>query len=118
MLRRCLPLLLIPAAAGFVGCNTGSITALNFGSTAIVTGDFDTVEQLIQDVANETTVEAEIALFDGYIDGPRYESEATVEAGQLTNQVEDLLRSSTVSGLQQYKTVFFADGMRGCNQFV
>lgn len=119
MLRRCLPLLLIPAAAGLAGCPPDNgLRPLNFGRTAIVTGDFDTVEQLIQDVANETSVEAEIDMFDGYIDGPRYESEATVEAGQLSAQVEDLLRSSTVSGLQQYKTVFFADGMRGCNQFI
>lgn len=119
MLRRCLPLLLIPAAASLLACpGDNGLRPLNFGSTAIVTGDFDTVEQLIQDIANETTVEAEIALFDGYIDGPRYESEATVAAGVLERQVEDLLRSSTVSGLQQYKTVFFSDGMRGCNEFI
>jgi hypothetical protein len=119
MSRRCSPLLLIPAAAALAGCpGDNGLRPLNFGSTAIVTGDFDTVEQLIQDVANETTVSAEIALFDGYIDGPRYESEATVEAGVLESQVEDLLRSSTVAGLQQYKTVFFSDGMRGCNEFV
>lgn len=118
MLRRSLPLFLVPALVALSGCPNGnSLTRLNFGSTAIVLGDFDTVEQLIQEIANESTVEAEIGLFDGYIDGPRYESDVTVEAGQLQGQVEDLLRSETVAGLQNWNTVFFTDGMRGCNLY-
>ncbi|MCO4771665.1 MAG: hypothetical protein KDA24_16655 [Deltaproteobacteria bacterium] len=118
MLRRCLPFLVIASSLVSAGCpNDVNIGRLNFGSTAIVLGDFDTVEQLIQEVANETTVEARIDRYDGYIDGPRYESDATVEAGVLALQVEDLLRSDTTEGLQQFKTVFFTDGMRGCNQY-
>ena len=118
MLRRRLFLFPAAAAALLAGCpGDNGLRPLNLGSTAIVVGDFDTVEQLIQDVANETTVEADIALFDGYISGPAYESEVNVPAGALEAQVEDLVRSDTVSGLQQYRTVFFTDGMRGCNRW-
>ena len=106
------------AALPLLGCNDTGVQALNFGRTAIVTGDFDTVEQLIEEVSLETTVQAEIVLVDGYIDGPRFESEAPGDGRPLELTVEDLLRTDSTGGLQLYKTVFFSDGMRGCNEFV
>jgi len=100
-------------------CGQGpSLQRLNFGRTAIITGDFDTVEQLIQDLAAETEVQAELQFFDGYIDGPHFESEVDTARVDLPNTVEDLLRAPTNEGLDQFKTVFFSDGMRGVNERV
>jgi hypothetical protein len=102
-----------------VACNPeSSLTRLHFGRTAIVTGDFDTVEQLIQEVANTTTVEAEIHMYDGYVDGPHFETEVGANAGDLALQVEDLLRAETTSGLDQFNTVFLSCGMRGVSDHV
>jgi hypothetical protein len=103
----------LAVALGTSGCQDPNLTRLNFGRTAIVTGDFDTVRQLIQEVANTTTVEADIHLFDGYIDGPHFETETDIEPGDLTNQVEDLLRADTSQGLDQFDTTFLSCGMRG-----
>ena len=112
-------LLLVAGLAALAGCEPDNgIRPLNFGRTAIVTGDFDTVEELIEQVATTTTVEAEIVYIDGYIDGPRYESDAPNDGRPLELQVEDLLRNDSTGGLQLYKTVFFSDGMRGCNEFI
>lgn len=109
-------LMAVPALAG---CDPeSSLTRLQFGRTAIVTGDFDTVEQLIQELANTSTVEAEIHLYDGYVDGPHFETEVTTQPGDIPLQVEDLLRSETSAGLDQFNTVFLSCGMRGVNDHV
>ncbi len=100
-------------AIGLSGCQDPNLRALNFGKTAIITGDFDTVEQLIQEIANTTTVEADIRFFDGYIDGPHFETDTDIDPGDLVDQVEDLLRAETVAGLDQFDTVFLSCGMRG-----
>lgn len=96
-------------------CDDGdTLRALDFGRTAIITGDFDTVEQLIQEVGNTTQVQADIRVYDGYITGPHFEHDIEVtEAFEGT--VEDLLRMDVFAGLASYKTVFFSDGMRGTN---
>ncbi|MEE2828646.1 MAG: hypothetical protein VX498_05635 [Myxococcota bacterium] len=102
-----------------VGCGDGpGLRLLNFGRTALVTGDFDTVEQLLQEVANTTTVEAEIQVFNGYVDGPHFETENVSLPEQLTQQVEDLLRAETTEGLDQFKTAFLSCGMRGVSDHV
>jgi len=99
--------------AGTSGCNDPNLIRLNFGRTAIVTGDFDTVQQLIQEVANTTTVEADIHYYDGYIDGPHFETETDIQPGDLALQAEDLLRADTSQGLDQFDTTFLSCGMRG-----
>ncbi len=101
------------AGLGTSACTDPNLTRLNFGRTAIVTGDFDTVRQLIQEVANTTTVEADIFMYDGYIDGPHFETETDIEPGDLALQVEDLLRADTSQGLDQFDTTFLSCGMRG-----
>ncbi len=107
-------LLLLLVGPGLSGCDPDSgLRLLNFGRTAIVTGDFDTVEQLIQEVANTTQVEAEIQLYDGYIDGAHFQTEVTSAETPPGLQVEDLLRAETHAGLNQFKTAFFSCGMRG-----
>lgn len=109
-------LLLIGALVAGVStsaCNDPNLTRLNFGRTAIATGDFDTVQQLIQEVANTTTVEADIHYYDGYIDGPHFETETDIQPGDLALQVEDLLRADTSQGLDQFNTTFLSCGMRG-----
>ena len=105
-------------AVPLTGCPETQLSRLNFGSTAIVTGDFDTISKLVQEAAVDTNVEATIAHIDGYIDGPRYESDPSVQPGQLATQVEDFLRGDAAEGLLSYETVFFSDGMRGCNEVV
>jgi len=95
-----------------------NLTRLNFGRTAIVTGDFDTVEQLIQEVANTGTVQAELQLYDGYVDGPHFETDVSAQPGDLALQVEDLLRADTTSGLDQFDTAFLSCGMRGVSDHV
>ncbi len=119
-MRRLLLLTLACAlAAPLVGCDgDDGLRRLHFGKTAIVTGDFDTVEQLIQEVANTTTVEAEIQLYDGYVDGPHFETEVSAEPGDLALQVEDLLRADVSQGLGQFDTVFLSCGMRGVSDHV
>jgi hypothetical protein len=69
-----------------------SLRRLDFGRTAIVTGDFDTVEQLFRELAQETQITADIDLWDGYISGPHFETEVDAGPDQLVNEVEDLLR--------------------------
>ena len=117
MMRRFLPLLiLLPLAVPATGCEgDDGLRRLALGKTAIATGDFDNVDQLIQDVAAQTTVEAEIHYYDGYITGPAIESEPPNGGRPLELQVEDLMRVDSTAGLQQFKTVFLSDGMRGCN---
>jgi len=107
-------LLFVAVGASGVACDPDSgLRRLNFGRTALVTGDFDTVEQLIQEVANTTEVDAEIQLFDGYIDGAHFETEVASAETPPAMQVEDLLRADSVAGLGQFKTAFFSCGMRG-----
>jgi len=99
---------------GASACDPGSsLRRLQFGRTAIVTGDFDTVEQLIQEVSITTSVSAEIQFFDGYIDGAHFESELSDASSQPSQQVEDLLRVDTTAGLDFFDTAFLACGMRG-----
>lgn len=116
-MRRCFPLLILLASALVAtGCpGDDRLRRLALGKTAIATGDFDNVDELIQDVASQTTVEAEIHYYDGYITGPAIESEPPNGGRPLELQVEDLLRVDSTAGLQQFKTVFLSDGMRGCN---
>jgi len=117
-MRRCFPLLILLASALVAtGCpGDDGLRRLALGKTAIATGDFDNVDELIQDVASQTTVEAEIHYYDGYITGPAIESEPPNGGRPLELQVEDLLRVDSTAGLQQFKTVFLSDGMRGCNE--
>lgn len=109
-------LLLMPLLLGTVGCEEEiALSVFNFGSTAIVTGDFDTVEQLIQEESQTTSIAAELSIYDGYISGPHFEHDIDV-AQAFTGTVEDLLRSDPYDGgLGGYDTVFFSDGMRGVN---
>ncbi|HCP46222.1 MAG TPA: hypothetical protein DIU15_09280 [Deltaproteobacteria bacterium] len=119
-MRQLLPLLLVFAVgATGVACEPDSgLRRLNFGRTALVTGDFDTVEQLIQEVANTTTVDAEIQLYDGYTDGAHFDTEVPSAETPPTMQVEELLRAATAAGLGQFRTAFFSCGMRGVAQRV
>jgi len=99
---------------GVSACDPDSgLRRIQFGRTAIVTGDFDTVEQLIQEVSLTTSVSAEIQFFDGYIDGAHFESELSNASTQPSQQVEDLLRVDTTAGLDFFDTAFLACGMRG-----
>ncbi len=106
-------LLISGALLGATGCQDNGIRALNFGKTAIITGDFDTVEQLIQEVANVSEVQADIHRYHGYVDGPHFETEVD-PAPSL--QVEDLLRGN-INTLSSFSTVFFSCGMRGVGEF-
>ena len=121
MVRR---VLLIVAALALLapllaGCNPElNLIRLQFGRTAIVTGDFDTVEVLIQEVANSTPVEAEIHYYNGYVDGPHFETDVGAGPEDLPLQVEDLLRADTSAGLDQFQTVFLSCGMRGVSDHV
>jgi hypothetical protein len=99
--------------AAMTGCNEGSLQRLDFGRTAIVLGDFDTVEQLIQEVSLTTNVRAEIHKYDGFTDGPHWEAEADETFERPALQVEDLLRSDAVDALDNFDTTFFSCGMRG-----
>jgi hypothetical protein len=111
--------LLLVLSTPLMGCGDGpELRRLNFGRTALVTGDFDTVEQLIQEVGNTTTIEADISIFDGYVDGPHFETEDVSQPDQLTLEVEDLLRADTTAGLAQFKTAFLSCGMRGVSHHV
>ena len=106
-------LLAAGALVGSTACTEDSLRNLNLGKTAIVTGDFDTVEQLIQEVANVSNVQADIFRYHGYVDAPHFETEVR---GEPSLQVEDLLRGS-INNLSQYSTVFFSCGMRGVGEF-
>ena len=110
--------LLLAAAVllGATGCDDEiALSVLNFGATAIVTGDFDTVEQLIQEESQTTSIAVELSIYDGYISGPHFEHDIDV-AVAFTGTVEDHLRSDPYDGgLGGYDTVFFSDGMRGVN---
>lgn len=106
-------LLAAGAMTALTGCQDNNLQALNFGRTAIVTGDFDTVEQLIQEVANVSDVQAEITLYNGYVDEPHFETDVD---GIPSLQVEDLLRGN-VNTLSSFSTVFFSCGMRGVGEF-
>ena len=120
MRRALLVVVLLALLSPLVGsCNPEqSLVRLQFGRTAIVTGDFDTVEVLIQEVANTTAVEAEIHLYNGYVDGPHFETEVGAGPENIPLQVEDLLRAETTAGLDQFNTVFLSCGMRGVNDHV
>lgn len=121
MARRALVVLVLLASLALliVSCEPEqSLVRLQFGRTAIITGDFDTVEVLIQEVANTTTVEAEIHLYNGYVDGPHFETEVGAGPEDLPLQVEDLLRAETHEGLDQFNTVFMSCGMRGVSDHV
>jgi hypothetical protein len=108
-----LPILLV-FALGATACDPdGGLRRLQFGRTAIVTGDFDTVEQLLQEVSLTTSVSAEIQFFDGYIDGAHFETEVSSASTRPSQQVEDLLRADTTEGLDFFNTAFLACGMRG-----
>ncbi len=108
--------LLLSLLLGTVGCDDDvDLNVLNFGATAIVTGDFDTVEQLIQEVSQTTAIAAELSIYDGYISGPHFEHDIDV-AEVFNGTVEDLLRSDPYDGgLGGFDTIFFSDGMRGVN---
>ena len=115
----CLALPLALLTAPLMGCGDGpDLRRLNFGATALVTGDFDTVEQLLQEVGQTTTIQADISVYDGYVDGPHFETEDVSLPSQLTLEVEDLLRADTVAGLDQFKTAFLSCGMRGVSHHV
>ena len=105
---------LVLSMLGLSACDPdGGLRRLQFGRTAIVTGDFDTVEQLIQEVSITTSVVAEIQLFNGYVDGAHFETEVSSSTSPPSQQVEDLLRADTTAGLDFYDTAFLACGMRG-----
>lgn len=115
----CLVLPVALLTAPLMGCGDGpDLRRLNFGATALVTGDFDTVEQLLQEVGQTTTIQADISVYDGYVDGPHFETEDVSLPSQLTLEVEDLLRADTVAGLDQFKTAFLSCGMRGVSHHV
>jgi hypothetical protein len=121
MVRRALFVVALLAliAPLIAGCNPEqNLIRLQFGRTAIVTGDFDTVEVLIQEIANSTPVEAEIHYYNGYVDGPHFETEVGAGPEDLPLQVEDLLRAETASALDQFQTVFLSCGMRGVSDHV
>ena len=106
--------LLLLSLLAICGCDPdGGLRRLQFGRTAIITGDFDTVEQLIQEVSNTTAVTAEIQLFDGYVDGAHFDTEVGSSTTPPAQQVEDLLRAETTSGLDFFDTAFLSCGMRG-----
>lgn len=106
------------AAACLTGCTDQDLRRLRFGRTALVMGDFDTVEQLIQEIANDTTVEIELHSYDGYIDGPHWESNFGEDEPRPSLQVEDLVRADVTEGLDQFQTTFFSCGMRGVGDHV
>lgn len=111
------------AAAGLslaliAGCTDSDLRRLRFGRTAIVLGDFDTVEQLIQEIANDTTVEIELHRYDGYTDGPHWETNFGDDEARPGIQVEDLVRADVTEGLDQFQTTFFSCGMRGVGAHV
>ena len=119
VLRRSVLASLLVLAVGLTSCDPdSSLRRLQFGRTAIITGDFDTVEQLIQEVSLTTSVTADIELFDGYIDGAHFETSVPSATSPPSQQVEDLLRADTTVGLDHFDTAFLACGMRGVSQRV
>jgi hypothetical protein len=112
--QRPLIFLLVLSMLGISACDPDSgLRRLQFGRTAIITGDFDTVEQLIQEVSITTAVSADIELFNGYVDGAHFDTEVSSAVSPPSQQVEELLRADTTAGLDFFDTAFLSCGMRG-----
>jgi len=104
---RWLPLLLLLSA-----CSETSVRALTFDRTALVTGDFDNVDVLVDDLQGEILEVVELHAYDGYIAGPALDQ--AVAAPELT--VEALLADEGLRTLSDYHALFLPCGMRGVGE--
>lgn len=91
---------------------------MSFGATALVTGDFDTVDGLLDEVLQGADVEMELQHFDGFIHGPRFATPLPYDESSLELDVEDLLLGDGPEALANFDTAFFASGMRGAGELV
>ncbi len=113
------PLAAVLAAAGLAalagGCTDQTIFSLNLGEVAVVPGDFDTPEAVLD------KLEVGYTRYDGWhADGPRYDYEAdydwTALADDPNAEVEDLLTDEYAIGA--FDVVFLSSGMRGAGDLL
>jgi hypothetical protein len=93
------------------GCSETSVRLLHFERTAVVTGDFDSVGELIDGLADVVEVD-DLHAYDGWIAGPAEPS--GVEAPEHT--VEQLFANEGPRRLSEYDALFLPCGMRGVGE--
>ena len=112
----------LPAAAlaamavlGLGGCTDNTVFSLNLGEVAVVPGDFDTPEAVLD------KLEVGYTRYDGWHDnGPRYDYEGDYDWTALSEdpnaEVEDFLTDKYAIGA--FDVVFLSSGMRGAGEFL
>ncbi len=108
---------LLPTILAFLaapGCNTVALEDIptdpgylgaDLGAVAVVTGDFDRIEELLD------SLDIPFTLYDGFVSGPPAEAPLFTRYAQPMPPVEQLLGNA--SELQRYDTVFLNCGIRG-----
>ena len=98
-----------------VGCSDQELVLLNLGDTAVVSGDYDIIEDVLTIIGSDVTLNFD--LFDGYLSGP-WDYEAL--PGQENNNGRRSLSPNgdamelltDPNGLTQYDTLFLNCGFR------
>ncbi len=103
---------ILVASGALGGCTKDQgIYALELGEVAMVTGDFDTTEEVLD------KLDVTFTLVDGFINGPMYSYEPDYDWTAVdADPVEEFLATWTTLG--QYDVVFLSCGMRGAGRFV
>lgn len=95
----------VAALAGLAACSDNTLTSADLGAVAVVTGDFDSVENVLIDLGIAFT------RVDGYLAGPAYTLVEPYDWTTLSPEVEDLFATDTA--LDAYDVIFLDCGMRG-----
>lgn len=102
-------LLLVPLLLALTGCSDTSVRLLRFDRTAVVTGDFDAVDVLVDDLTGDILEVRELHTYDGWISGPALQP-VPVDPDRT---VEQLFADEGHLPLADYHAAFLPCGMRG-----
>ncbi len=106
--------LLVGLAVQLLGCNNVDLETIpeepgylnaDLGNVAVVTGDFDRVEELL------ASFDIPFTLYDGFVAGPPEDAELMTQYAQPMPPVEQLL--GDIDELRRYDTLFLNCGIRG-----
>jgi hypothetical protein len=103
-------LLCAAMATVLTACSDTGLSRLTLGSVAVVSGDFDFVEEVLD---NEGVP---FDLWNGYIDRPVYDLDPSYPWEAIPNQFEDLV--NVRSALLRYNSLFINCGARGLGERV
>lgn len=91
-------------------CQDNDLFRVELGAVGVVTGDFDSVENIL------LSLEVPYTRIDGYIRGPTYDLADEYDWASLVPEAEDVFLDDTA--LDEYDVIFLDCGMRGSGEYV